>query len=464
MNSSIATTFTEIPSYKTLLQSTYLPSPNELLFNRELLLYIHVPFCKSKCHYCNFAVDTRQSIELREEYVNTLSKQLEQYVSLILDPSRNINLTGIDIGGGTPTLLSEKHLEKLLLKIQPLIKHREETLQKLSQEMDPLFLSIETTPEIASTEPSKLQLLYNYGVHRISVGIQTSNSTLLSSVNRSNQEDHITQAIINLRNIGFKRISVDLIFGLPGQSFEQWKLDLQRVVELNPDSITTYDCIYKGKGRGLITIKNSNYPSWKLYGEMYDYAYHYLLQNGYHANYGSVNFSKIPHESGTSRYFENRLLRGVNYVGIGNYASTLIDRYWIFSPHSIEGWFNEINNNNNRNINNNDIDNKSLPQWSVYNVYNLPIEERVAKYMLASISFGVIDENLFEEAFPTWNVSYFYKDVLQDLIQRNWISYNVEKRIYTFKENSFQYLPQIRALFHTPKSLEWFQLNVLKNK
>lgn len=189
---------------------------------------------------------------------------------------------------------------------------------------------------------------------------------------------------------------------------------------------------------------------------MYDYGYNYLIQNGYYATYGSVNFSKISSETGTSRYFENRLLHGINYIGIGNYASTLIDRYWIFSPHSIEGWLHENNNNDNHSNHNNEL------KWSVYNVYSLPIEERVAKYVLSSISFGFIDENFFENAFPTWNISHFYKDVLQNLIERKWFCYDEEKRRYYLNYNCFQYLPQIRALFHTPKSLEWFELNVIK--
>ena len=118
---------------------------------------------------------------------------------------------------------------------------------------------------------------------------------------RSPLDTHLDLAVRNLRQIGYDRINLDLIFGLPNQSLEQWKTDLWRVVQLNPDSITIYDCVYKGKGRGMTssaaaaraaTASPPSLPSWALYGEMYDYGYQYLHSQGYHAPYGSVQLLK----------------------------------------------------------------------------------------------------------------------------------------------------------------------------
>lgn len=315
------------------------------------------------------------------------------------------------------------------------------------------FFSIETTPEISATEPSKLRLIYDSGVHRISVGIQTSNKNLLCKINRQSPDDYVDQSVSNLRKIGFPRINLDLIFGLPEQSFDQWKADLARVVQLDPDSITTYDCIYKGKGRGVNSLMEREHlhrPSTEMYGVMYDHAYDYLLANGYHAPYGSVNFSKHSSETGTSSYFEKRLLHGMNYIGVGNYASTMIDRYWIFSPHSLEGWFDEIAKISS-------VETK----WPVYNAYDLPLEERVAKYILSSLSFGFIDEKIFELAFPSWTLSNFYQQSLNYLVdERQWMVYNHKERRYYLQRGCFQYMPIIRSLFHTSRSHQWFESNV----
>lgn len=358
-----------------------------------------------------------------------------------------------DAGGGTPTLLSEGQLETILSTLQPLVSHQEMKLKSQSKDIDPSFFSIETTPEISATEPSKLQLIFDSGVHRISVGVQTSNKNLLSRINRQSPGDYVDQSISNLRKIGFRRINLDLIFGLPEQSFDQWKADLSRVVQLDPDSITTYDCIYKGKGRGVNSLMEREHihrPSAEMYGVMYDYAYDYLLSKGYHAPYGSVNFTKHPFETGTSSYFEKRLLRGVNYIGVGNYASTMIDRYWMFAPHSLEGWFDEISKISS-------IDTK----WPIYNAYSLPIEERVAKYILSSLSFGYIDENYFESAFPSWFLTNFYQQTLLELVEkRKWMFYDDKQRRFYIKQGCFQYMPMIRSLFHTYRSLHWFENNV----
>ena len=96
------TTKDEIPSYSSLCNTSFLPPPIELISNKNLLLYLHIPFCQSKCHYCNFAVETRQSSELRERYSSQLGKQIQQWSTVILDPKYQINLSGIDIG--TPPL------------------------------------------------------------------------------------------------------------------------------------------------------------------------------------------------------------------------------------------------------------------------------------------------------------------------------------------------------------------------
>lgn len=474
-----------IASYDSLCNTSFLPPPVELISNKDLLLYLHIPFCKSKCHYCNFAVDTRQSFELRERYSKNLAEQVQQWSSVILDPKYNITLSGIDIGksppslslspihllgGGTPTLLSENHLEIIMSSLQPLLKHQQK------KNHDSSFLSIETTPEIAATEPSKLKLLFQSGIHRISVGIQTSNETLLCQVNRSTT-DHVDLAVSNLRQIGYHRINLDLIFGLPNQSLEQWKADLRRVVQLNPDSITTYDCVYKGKGRGINSImskqrdEQNSLPSWSLYGEMYDYGYQYLHSQGYRAPYGSVNFSRIPNETGTSRYFENRLLRGMNYVGLGNYSSTMIDRYWIFSPYTVEGWLADTSLSSTvSKSTSGGVEESSgslgVPQWLPYNAYSLPIEERVSKYILSSLSFGFLDERYFSEIFPTWTLENFYsREIFEELVEKKkWLRYEEKEGRFYLNDHCFQYMPQIRAMFHSKRSLRWFEEHVMNWK
>ena len=129
----------------------------------------------------------------------------------------------------------------------------------------------------------------------------------LNLVNRNLQIAKNERGMNNLRSAGFARINADLIFALPEQTVRDWEYDLTEIIKLSPDSITVYDCLYRGKGR-LLTRRLTKLPSPELYGEMYDLAYEILRDRGYYADYGSVNFSKIPNETGTSAYFEGRLL------------------------------------------------------------------------------------------------------------------------------------------------------------
>nr|ANB27687.1 oxygen-independent coproporphyrinogen III oxidase [Paramoeba pemaquidensis] len=310
---------------------------------------------------------------------------------------------------------------------------------------------METTPSIAASQPAKMAHLANHGVRRISIGVQSTNSTLLSEANRTAQIKAEVEAISNLRKAGFDRVSTDVIFGLPGQSMDDWKQDLKVLVELGPDAITTYDCLYRGKGRPFrkSVKEKQSIPSPERYGEMYDHGYNFLLQNGYFAPYGSVNFSKKEGDTGTSAYFEKRLLWGSPYVGLGNYASSLLDRYWIFGPYTVDAWLDAVREKTEEEL---------LSSWPIHDAYSLGREERVAKHALLSLSFGFLDCSYFEKAFPGCAIEDFYGDVLQYLVEeKGWMVFDRVKRRYLLREGVFDKLHIIRALFYSARCLSWFE-------
>jgi oxygen-independent coproporphyrinogen-3 oxidase len=186
----------------------------------------------------------------------------------------------------------------------------------------------------------------------------------------------------NLRAAGFARLNLDVIFGLPGQTMQDWEADLDRIIALQPDSLTTYDCLYRGKGRALTKIAPST-PSPELYGAMYDAGYAKLTAAGWHAPYGSVNFSRRADETGTSACFEGRLLDGLPYLGVGNYASTLRGNHWSFNAYSVGDYVSRIK--------------ASANPCEYY--YELPQAEAQAKYVLYSLNYGFIDEARFRRRF-----------------------------------------------------------------
>ncbi len=190
--------------------------------------YIHIPFCAHHCGYCDFAVATGQdhSIDL---YLEALSVEMGG----LREPAP---MTTIFIGGGTPTYLSAEQLKRLLSDIcqwLPLADGGE--------------WSIESTPE--SITPDKVAILASAGVTRVSVGVQSFQSHLLPVLDRIHGPDQVAPAVTAVRKEGLQ-LSLDLIFGVPGQTLDDWRRDLDRALALGPDHLSTYGLTYE-KGTPL---------------------------------------------------------------------------------------------------------------------------------------------------------------------------------------------------------------------
>ena len=387
----------------------------------EALLYLHVPFCEAKCFYCNFAVDVSASEQVHVSYVDALLRELDSHADWL----GRTQIRGIDIGGGTPTRLSTRELGRLSRAIAPFAQ----------DSGHPFPVSIETTPRIASQEPDKLAVLSQSGVQRVSMGVQSFNATTLALVNRRRQVEQTDLAMINLRAAGFRRLNLDIIFGLPGQTMQDWEADLDRVISLNPDSITTYDCLYRGKGRALTKIAPSM-PSRATYGAMYDVGHAKLTAAGWHAPYGSVNFSRNPDETGTSACFEGRLLDGLPYLGLGNYASSLRGDHWSFNAYDVGEYVGRINADAN--------------PCEYY--YELPRAEAQAKYLLYSLNYGFVDDARFQRRFGTSMLEAYPREMAhalsEGILRRDGARWQVAP-------GCFDRIHMLRSLFYPQPARSW---------
>ena len=387
----------------------------------EALLYLHVPFCEAKCFYCNFAVDVSADDQVHGGYVDALLRELDSHAGWL---SRT-KIRGIDIGGGTPTRLPAKQLEQLCRAIAPFAQDSEHAFP----------ISIETTPRIASQESEKLDVLSRGGVQRVSMGVQSFNAATLALVNRRRQVEQTQQAMTNLRAAGFLRLNLDIIFGLPGQTMQDWLADLDRIIALQPDSITTYDCLYRGKGRALTKIAPST-PSPAVYGTMYDTGYAKLTASGWHAPYGSVNFSRRADETGTSACFEGRLLDGLPYLGVGNYASSLRDNHWSFNAYAVGDYVSRI---------------KADANPCEY-YYTLPQDEAQAKYLLYSLNYGFVDEARFQRRFGL-TLAAAYPRELEYALSAGLMMQNGPR--WQVTPGRFDRMHIIRSLFYPAAAKDW---------
>ncbi|MBI4675988.1 MAG: coproporphyrinogen III oxidase family protein [Elusimicrobia bacterium] len=401
----------------------FLSSKGGLSSLSEFGLYLHVPFCRARCLYCNFPIDTRRDTGLFAGYVDTLIRQLGLLADTVPASSK---VYGIDIGGGTPTLLPQAEMGRLLKALGP--------WRARSSAKRPL--SVETGPETASREPEKFAMMRSLGVGRVSLGVQTAEADLLVRINRKQQRLEVESALKHLKDAGFERINIDLIFGLPGQGLAEWRADLKLAAGLLPDSITTYDCLYRGKGRGFV-MTGARPPSPAVYGKLYEEAYTFLTSKGYHAPYGSVNFSLHRGETGSSAYFEGRLLDGLSYLGVGQYASSMVGCRWWFAPMRLWDWMKAVQ------------EGSALP---AEDCYSLPEDERLAKQILWTLSFGYLDLERFREAFG-WGIKPRFSRVLEAAQEKGWLARKGNR--YCMAPGSFRHLPELRALFYTDGALDW---------
>jgi len=235
-------------------------------------LYVHVPFCKTICHYCDFT-RTLYNEEIANEWLCRIKEDIH-------NKKMKEALTTIYIGGGTPTSLEYKQLEKLLSFLQPYSKNVVE-------------YTIESN--IESLNYDKILLLKKYGINRISLGVQSLQNTLLEDMNRKHRKKDVLAKIEEIYNAGITNISIDMMYGFDIQKIEMWKEDLNEIVSwdkishISLYSLTIEENSVFGK-RNRKTVEN------EVEALMYDCAIEILEKHGF-IQYEIANFARAGKES-----------------------------------------------------------------------------------------------------------------------------------------------------------------------
>lgn len=188
-------------------------------------IYIHIPFCKSRCIYCGFYSTTL--LDLRKKYINAVCREMELRKNYIREPFSTIYL-----GGGTPSLLDEAELTKLFLYINNVYdvdRNAEITMECNPDDITPKFTN----------------MLSRLPINRVSMGAQTFADSRLRLLHRRHNSDEVKHAVKLLREAGIKNISIDLMFGFPDESLSQWKEDISAALALNIEHISAYSLMYE---------------------------------------------------------------------------------------------------------------------------------------------------------------------------------------------------------------------------
>ncbi|HHT9118057.1 MAG TPA: radical SAM family heme chaperone HemW [Candidatus Hypogeohydataceae bacterium YC38] len=284
--------------------------------NLPTALYVHIPFCIQRCYYCDFNSSLyNQAVASR--YLEALGRELEEV--------KAYPLKTVYIGGGTPTALKEVQLKKLIALLTC-------TLNLGVEEY-----TIEANPGTLS--PGKLAILKEGGVNRISLGAQSFRERGLRLLGRIHSPEDTLKAFSLLRKWGFDNISIDLIFGWPGQTIKEWEEDLLEAMTLDPEHISTY-CLTVERGTALsrqIRTGKLPRPQEDLQLQMLKKAILLLTRQGYR-HYEISNFAKRGKECRHNiNYWKNR-----PYVGIGAGAFSYLEGRRSSNTKDILGYIEKI--------------------------------------------------------------------------------------------------------------------------
>lgn len=247
----------------------------------SISIYIHYPFCKSKCPYCDFNSYCNLKIE-EEELIKAYLNEIEYYEDIIKDKI----IDTIYFGGGTPSLMSEKLLSNIINKIN--------SLYKINKSCE---ISLESNPNSINYE--KLKNFKDIGINRLSIGVQSLNDLDLKFLGRIHNKNEAIEAINNAQKIFNDKYSIDLIYGRPNQNLKEWKDELNKAIQLSPFHISLYQLIIE-KGtpfyRNKIQTPNEDIAT-KLYEEtnnileknnIFQYEISNYAKNGYECKHNLV--------------------------------------------------------------------------------------------------------------------------------------------------------------------------------
>lgn len=258
-------------------------------------IYLHIPFCKKRCIYCDFFSSTRS--EKKAAYIDALCQELELRHDYLCEEK----IETIYFGGGTPSQLDKEDFERIfssLYKIYPISPEAEITLEANPDDLSPEYI----------------HMLRTLPFNRLSIGIQTFNENTLKLLQRRHTAHQAIEAFTQCREAGFHNISIDLMYGLPGETMESWEKDLQQALEMKPEHISAYHLIYE-EGTPLWKLRQQHQVEEveeDLSVSLFTTLIHRLKEHGYQ-HYEISNFS-LPgfHSRHNSSYWT-----GKKYLGCG---------------------------------------------------------------------------------------------------------------------------------------------------
>lgn len=289
--------------------------------NKEIGIYIHIPFCKHKCFYCDFI-----SYCNKDNFINSYIKALKKEIQL---KEINSEITTVYIGGGTPSYIDSEYIKEIINEIK---------LKNVSKKAE---ITIEVNP--GTVNRKKLEDYKKCGINRLSIGLQTANNTLLQQIGRIHNFEQFLETYNLAKQVGLDNINVDLMLGLPNQKIEDLKSSLKKVIDLEPTHISVYSLILED-GTVLsdeIAKGNLKLPDDEYERNMYWYVKNTLELNGY-KHYEISNFAKNNYESKHNL----NCWKQYEYIGFGASAHSYENNTRYSNVENLQEYIKNVENDN----------------------------------------------------------------------------------------------------------------------
>jgi oxygen-independent coproporphyrinogen-3 oxidase len=268
-------------------------------------LYLHIPFCRKRCHFCYFRVYTDKNAREVEQYLDVLAREWDRYLQTRALAGRSLNF--VYFGGGTPSFLSTRQLEGLVDRLTATRSWDE--AEEITFECEPGTLT-----------EAKLDSIRRMGVTRLSLGVENFDDRILELNGRAHRSPEIGRTFQYARAIGFPQINIDLIAGMLGETDENWSACIHRTLDLDPDSVTIYQMelpynttisgdLLKGTGQFRDPLAN-----WSTKRRWVSEAFEALEKAGYHI--GSA-YTAVKNPATTKFVYRDRLWQGADLAGLG---------------------------------------------------------------------------------------------------------------------------------------------------
>ncbi|HZO83797.1 MAG TPA: coproporphyrinogen-III oxidase family protein [Verrucomicrobiae bacterium] len=333
-------------------------------------IYVHIPFCRKRCHFCYFKVYTDKDSKAIRRYIDALIAELTIYAKKPFIGGRKANF--IYFGGGTPSYLSVDQLRHLTDAMKKLLPWEE--VEEVTFEAEPGTLS----------DP-KLQAIRDLGVTRLSLGVENFNDHILEINGRAHHGKEIWRAYDFARHVGFPQINIDLIAGMVEETEENWRDCVRRTIEMAPDSVTIYEMeipynttIYKQmKAEGKLVAPVAD---WETKRRWVDYGFRELEQAGYHV---MSAYTAVKDPTRAKFIYRDKLWAGADLVALGvasfgHIGGTHYQNHSDFDPYVAK------------------VSEGELP---VYRALTPSDEERLVREFILQLKLGKVSRNYFQKKF-----------------------------------------------------------------